>query len=59
MDADLLLDFSLEQDAYMWNTATTWTAEFPSLPCSFSMEHLIKDQDTQSSTQDTSPDGIA
>lgn len=59
MDTDLLLDFSLEQDAYTWNTATTWIAEFPSPPRTFSMEHLIKDQDMQSSTQDTSPDGIA
>lgn len=59
MDTDLLLDFSLEQDAYTWNTATTWIAEFPSLPRSFSMERLIKGQDTQSRTQDTSPDGIA
>lgn len=59
MDTDLLLDFSLKRDAYAWNTATAWIAKFPSLPCSFSMEHLNKDQDMQSSTQDTSPDGIA
>lgn len=61
MDTGLLLDFFFfhELDAYAWNIATAWIAEFPSLPCSFSMEHLIKDQDTQSSTQDTSPDGIA
>lgn len=51
--------FLLNRTSACGALATAWIAEFPSLPCSFSMEHLIKDQDTESSTQDASPDGVA